>query len=296
MKLVKLLSIATAILAVTISCNNEEDPVKPVEPTSGQKMPIKIGVTGSEFNTKANDYAFEDNDKVGIYVVDSGTSLQASGNYVNNMGFTYKGKWTADSPIYWKDEKTAADFYCYYPYTASISNSSSWAISVKEDQSTETNYRSSDFLWGKTTGAKPSSEAVGITVNHVVASIKVILQSGNGFTAEELNGASVEILPLKVNGTINLSTGAVTIIGSEKVITPLKETGCFSAYVLPQTITNAPFVKVTIGDNDYILNQTFTFESGKRYSCTIQVNKTDQDINIGIGAWVDGEDCGGVVY
>jgi hypothetical protein len=44
------------------------------------------------------------------------------------------------------------------------------------------------------------------------------------------------------------------------------------------------------------LNKTFTCESGKQYTCTITMTKTQGGINVGIGAWdvVDG-DFGGVV-
>ena len=122
-----------------------EPPTPPVEPS---KIPINI-MTG--IWTRATDSAFEQGDKTGIYVVnfngESAGSMTTTGNHVDNMQFTYSGTWTPDTPIYWKDQSTKADFYCYYPYTENIGDVGAYAFSVKVAQSSESNYKASDFLW-----------------------------------------------------------------------------------------------------------------------------------------------------
>lgn len=101
-------------------------------------MPINISV-GNQ--TRANDTTYENNDEVGVYVVNydglTAGTLAESGNQVDNMKFTYSdGIWTPDEVVFWKDVITAADFYVYYPYISSP-NISACVFSVQQDQSNE---------------------------------------------------------------------------------------------------------------------------------------------------------------
>ena len=109
----KLIAIAAAA-AVLFSCS--ESPIPEPEPKPDptpvpEKWEIKIATS----ITKVTDSSFENGDKVGIYVVNEPNTLKNSGNHVDNMGFTYSGTWTSSASVYWKDETTKADFYCYYP-------------------------------------------------------------------------------------------------------------------------------------------------------------------------------------
>ena len=198
----KLFTLMAAVAAM-VSCSNNVENV-PTTPETNL-LPINISTT----LTRATDSAFEAGDKVGIFVVNEPNVLKASGNHIDNMGFTYSTKWTPDAPIYWLDQTTKADFYCYYPYASGITNIEAYPFAVKADQSSVANYKASDFLWGKTTGVAPTKDAVGITVKHTMSNIIVKLVPGNGYTAEDMANASVKVCGLKTNSTINLATGAV---------------------------------------------------------------------------------------
>ena len=93
-----------AAVAAMVSCseNLENAPATP----ETDRLPINISTT----LTRATDSAFEAGDKVGIFVVNEPNELAASGNHVDNMGFTYSSVWTPDTPIYWLDKSTKADF------------------------------------------------------------------------------------------------------------------------------------------------------------------------------------------
>jgi hypothetical protein len=222
--------------------------------------------------------------------------LKATGNHADNIGFTYSGSWSAATPIYWKDATTKADFYCYYPYSSSISNVEAYSFAVKTDQSSVANYKASDFLWGKTTDVAPTKDAVGITVKHAMSNVIVELVAGNGYTAEDMASASVAICGLKTNSTINLASGVVTATGDVAEITPMVESDYRRALVVPQSVSNADLIKVTIGDKVYTLNQSIEFKSGTQHTCTLTVERTNQGINIGIDGWeTEGDDFGGTV-
>ena len=290
----KLLALA-AVAALMFSCS--ENPTPEPEPTpTPTPTPEKWAINISTSITRATDTSFENGDKVGIYVVNQPNTLKATGNHADNIGFTYSGSWSASTTIYWKDETTKADFYCYYPYASSISSVEAYPFDVKADQSSVANYKASDFLWGKTTGVAPTKDAVGITVKHAMSNVIVKLIAGNGYTAEDMASASVAICGLKTNSTINLATGTITPTGDAQEITPMVENDYRRALVVPQSVSNADLIKVTIGDKVYTLNQSIEFKSGKQHTCTLTVERTNQGINIGIDGWeTEGDDFGGTV-
>ena len=284
-----------AAAALMLSCS--ENPIPEPEPTpTPTPTPEKWAINISTNITRATDTSFENGDKVGIYVVNQPNTLKATGNHADNIGFTYSGSWSAATTIYWKDETTKADFYCYYPYASNISNVEAYPFAVKADQSSVANYKASDFLWGNTTGVAPTKDAVGITVKHTMSNVIVKLIAGNGYTSEDMTSASVAICGLKTNSTINLATGVITPTGDAQEITPIVESDYRRALVVPQSISNTDLIKVTIGDKVYTLNQSIEFKSGKQHTCTLTVERTNQGINIGIDGWeTEGDDFGGTV-
>ncbi len=261
--------------------------------TEAEKIPIKISTT----ITKVNETGFEQGDQVGIYVVNEPNTLQPSGNHANNVLFKYiNGSWVSESPLYWKDQTTKADFYCYYPYDSSISSIDAYPFSIKADQSSDNNYKSNDFLWGKTGYVSPTTQAVGITVKHILSNVIIKLVAGNGYTDEDMNSAEVTICGMQTNSTINLANGTITANGNIQDITPKMGVNARQALVIPQSVTNTDIIKITVGDKTYVLNQSINLVSGKQYTCTVTINKTSQGINIGIGGWnVDDNDFGGIV-
>ena len=278
-----------AAVAAMISCSNNVENV-PTTPETNL-LPINISTT----LTRATDSAFEAGDKVGIFVVNEPNALAASGNHVDNMGFTYSTKWTPDAPIYWLDQTTKADFYCYYPY-AETANTTAHTFATKADQSTLANYKASEFLWGKVAGVAPTEEAVNITTNHTFSNALVILKPGDGFTEAKLAAAtkSVKICGVKTNATINLATGTATATGNATEVTPYLENGQYRALIVPQTTAEGALIVVTVDGVDYTLSRSMTFKANKQHKFTVTLNKVSNGVNVGIGGWEsDEEDYGG---
>ena len=285
----KKLFILMAAVAAMVSCSDNVENI-PTTPET-DKLPINISTT----LTRATDSAFEAGDKVGIFVVNEPNALATSGNHVDNMGFTYTTTWTPDTPIYWLDQTTKADFYCYYPY-AEAANTAAHAFATKADQSSLANYKASEFLWGKTTGIAPTEEAVNITTNHTFSNALVILKPGDGFTEESLAAAtkSVKICGIKTNATIDLATGVATANGNATEITPYLENGQYRALIVPQTTAEGALIVVTVDGVDYTLSRSMTFKANKQHKFTVTLNKVSNGVNVGIGGWeTDEEDYGG---
>lgn len=292
------------ISAVVLSvCGCGKTPVAgPDTPDVTEPLKIPINLS-TDIWSKATDSGFEVNDKVGIYTVNyvngAAGTLVSSGNHLDNVSFTYNGSlWNPETPVYWKDETTPADFYCYYPYTGSVGDVTALAFSVKEDQSTLANYKASELLWGKTEGAKPSADPVNITTRHAMSNLIIYVVPGNGYTEETLAAetVSVSIASVMTSAKINLATGKVSATGAAGTVAPYKESSYWRALIVPQDVVGAELVKVTVGEKTYTLNQTVSFESNKQYKCTITVNRVSEGVNIGIGGWEKGEiDFGGTV-
>lgn len=284
----KLFTVLVAIAAF-VSCSKNTEEV--VETPMSDKLPINISTT----LTRATDSAFEVGDKVGIFVVNQPNALVASGNHVDNMGFSYSTTWTPDSPIYWLDKTTKADFYCYYPYAESVSTTAH-TFATKANQSQLADYKASEFLWGKTAGVTPTEEAVNITTNHTFSNALIILKPGDGFTEATLAAAtkSVKICGVKTNASINLTTGVATATGNTTEVTPYLDNGQYRALIVPQTAAEGALVVITVDGVDYTLSRAMTFKANKQHKFTVTINKVSNGVNVGIGGWeTDEEDYGG---
>lgn len=284
-----LFSAAIAAMASMASCSDNASDIS--ENPAAEKLPISISTALS----RVTDYAFEVGDKVGVFVVNEPNSLAASGNHVDNMGFTCSDKWTPDAEIYWLDKTTKADLYCYYPYAETV-DATAHPFATKADQSALADYKASEFLWGRTAGVAPTEEAVGITVKHTFSNVVVILKAGAGFTEETFAAASksVRICNVRTAATVDLATGIATATGVASSVTPYNEGDYYRALIVPQTVAEGALIQATVNGTDYTLSRGFTFRANTQHKFTVTVNKVNNGVNIGIGGWdVDDSDNGG---
>lgn len=295
--------IGVILIALLYACSGgagSGDPEPTPEPTPEPvRKEIKM-LFGVQDIARATDVTFEAGDKIGLYVVNydgqQAGNLQNTGNHVNNMRFVYNSSWTPDQAIYWKDDETKADFYAYYPYSASA-NVSGYIFNVKADQASVDNYKASDFLWGKTSGVSPTEQAVNITLNHVFSCAQVKVEPGNGFTQAALDEATIQVKfnHIRLAASIDLVTGEVEAVNEEQSIILGKNDGLYRALVVPQSISETDLLVVNVNGKDYTLKKGHHFERNKRYTFTVKVNKTSSGINVNIGQWDDdGVDYGGV--
>lgn len=291
--------LSLAALSCLVSCTSGDDEIipSPAPDPDPVKIPINISMNGW---TRVTDTDYESGDKVGIYVVNyqgsSAGTLQSSGNHVDNMCFTYTDNWTPESDIYWQDETTKADFYCYYPY-GTPSDITAHPFSVKTDQSQQADYKASEFLWGKASGVSPTANAVPIITNRSMSNMLIYVAPGKGFTEETLAAAtkSVRICNVKSSATVDLRTGVATATGSATEIIPYNEGTYYRALLVPQTVADGSnLITITVDGVDYTLAKGFTFKANTQHKFTVTVNKASSGVDIGVGNWeVDDTDNGG---
>ena len=282
----KKIVVFAVMMAAFISCDKKiEGPVTPPEPQPEEKLPINIALSVA---TKATDAAYESGDMVGIYV-SYADALDSSNNYLDNQCFTLTdGAWTSSKEIYWADQTTTADFYCYYPYGSPV-DAKTYQFSVKADQSSIENYKASDFLWGKKVDVSPSEKVVAMSTAHVMSNILLYIEPGDGFTAEEFAAAekTVKLNGLKTNSLVDLSTGVVSTTGDGGVMTPYWTGEYYKALVVPQSVTADDYlVVVTVAGVTYTLAKEFVFEPKTQHKLTLTVNKATSGLNISIESWI----------
>jgi hypothetical protein len=288
------LFLAAAMALTSCGESGSEEPNVPTpEPSTPSTSNPEVKIA-----SRATDAAFENTDAIGVFMTYDGT-FQSTGNYLNNAKYTNSnGVWSTTSAYYWRDQTSTADFYGYYPYASSISDATNYSFSVSNNQSVEANYKASDFLWGAAKSKSPSTSAVSLTLDHIMSKIVINVAAGDGFQESDLttNGVNIVLHNAKVQSKINLGTGSVTVTGNAVDITPCKQTDLSAILLLPPQTISGDIIEVTYNNDSYKLNKSFTCESGKQYTATITLTKTQGGINVSIGSWdvVDG-DFGGVV-
>ncbi len=285
------LSVAVS-LVLAVSCGKSGGGPEQ-EPSSG-RVPVRIAMS----LTRVIDDSFETGDKVGLFIVNQPGTLKVSGNHADNACHTFDGSgWSSSSTIYWVDDETKADFYCYCPYSGTVSSVEAFPFSVREDQRDQSAFKASDFLWGRTTGVSPIPDPVNITMSHRMSILAVRLKAGDGWTDDELKSADVTLCGLKTSALVNLSDGTVTADGAAGEMKPLAEGGgSFKALVVPQAVKSAELVRIRVGGESYVFKTSINLTSGMTHTSTITLKRTAGGVRIGINPWeTDDKDYGGTV-
>lgn len=287
----KYLSIPVISLSVLLTgCNDNDDMFKL---DSAESIRISLAASIMQANqSRVNDSGFCNGDAVGIYIVDYNGStpgeLKAEGNHADNVRHIFDEtayQWNASHDLYFTDKNTNIDIYGYYPL-ASPDNISAYSFELRKDQSTSAaegaigGYEASDFLWGSAKNVSPTDKVIRLGFNHIMASSRVSLVEGSGFSDGEWTTLDKSVLMLNTvrTSTINLATGEVTPVGNvpSTGTIPYEHNGDYRAIIVPQTVpAGTPLVSVTIGGTPYLLKKTeaFTYVPSKMHNFTITVNK-----------------------
>lgn len=280
----------TILLFSACSSGNDISEV-PQPPAEG---PMKVEIT-----TRAEKPAEANPLQAGLYMVNycdgQPDELLASNNYVNNQLLTWANDgWSTDTPIYWKDENTCADFYAYAPYQNTVTDAQHLPIRIQTDQSTAEAYVQSDFQWGKIEGQSPSDGSFSLTLKHILSQLKVTV-TAEGSVGETLLASDFRLFigGSKPFGMINLATGKVEAEGEIADIQMFSnEDMTYKAVLLPQTV--AASIQIHWLGKVYTLQKAFEFEAGRKYNLTVSLKRPDDGLNVGIVGWgVSDEDFGG---
>lgn len=296
----------TGLLYILCACSGSDgaDSMETDLPdtTPGGRLPVSISVIQDNMSgVNPMGIDFEPGDKVGLYAVNrtngEAAQLATAGNYMDNMRFTYNGQWTPDTPVYWSDNNTHADFYLLYPYRTDITDIRSVAFSLSTDQSDAATYRACDIMTGTAMDVAPTDRAVSITTRHAMSMIGITLGPGMGMTAESLAAADVKVTikGVKTRGIIDPVTGTVTVTGPEETVTTLKEGNNYRAIIAPQTFENGYMINISVDGTEVHIIRELTFKSGEAHSFSINLTKDHMGLDVEIFQWKESiGDYGGI--
>lgn len=283
-------------LLIGASCSSDDSETLNV-PDDGR---TKVNLT-----TRAENVTNGQMLQAGLYMVNyvdgQPDELLGTNNYVNNQLLIWENDtWTTDTPIYWNDMETRADFYAYAPYQTTVDNARQMTFSVKTDQRDDGNFALSDLLWGTVQGQSPTSNGFNLTLTHMLSQLTVNVIADVGFSENELKASdvSVTIGGTRTSATIDLQTGVVNVLNgsAEDVKCHSNDDLSYTAILIPQQVPFRNLIQVDWQGNRYTLQNAFRLEAQRQYTLTVKLKKTQSGFDIGIDGWdIIPEDFGGTI-
>lgn len=303
---------ATAAAAIVmVACNNEETDNWAGEIRLSSGLAVQqVNSTRAANNIQSEQFA--KNAEIDVFInEDVITGETATTSYPQPLVYTAGGNGsmnTSDQPYYPTSGKNV-NIYAYYPSgtVKSINAAEPVEFTVKENQSSDDDYRASDLMYG-TPDKNPvahTKENVNITFKHLLSKVTVTLKQGAGI--KDLTNAKVELLNVLPTTKLNPSAGTISGAQGDKTDITVMDKGTNlsgSAVVVPQTLNQEVegkrrFIKVTLSTGGVLYSQNLTDAEGKtienidmtagnEYKYEITVNLTSLDITSSITKWNPG--------
>lgn len=288
--------VAGCLLFLSGGCSEETG--KGIEMPDNDRMTFDVihPSMQQQANVRATATAFEENDRIGLFVTATDAPLEISGNYVNNAALTYNGAaWTPAKPIYWNDG--TYNVYAYYPYSTPITSVDDAPFTVATDQSvsgsgaTLGGYEASDFLWAGHTKVSADGKPVSLLFKHRMSKLLIRLVKGEDYEGELPDEAEVYIHNTVPAATIDMSVGIVTKdphATSQTIKAKALGNQRYTAIVVPQRLDNRqPLVEVVMKGVSYLYESKFLFKPGIQHIISLIITKNPEQVKIEIGGEVE---------
>ncbi len=260
----------TTLLCIS-SCNNDEN-IGTVNPsgTIVLRSSIYNGNTRS-VSQELQNTGFDAGRQVGVFVTGDGEDATYTG--YTNVALTTDGNdgFTGQSMSY--PESGSVSIIAYAPYNSQFDSSTTQAISVRQDQSTDDGYLDSDLLYATATSTI-SDASVDLLFYHKFTKINI---NFIGSDISNLQGETVTIKDVYLNTIFNLEDGSMSDNTDPGDITAAvydsdATTFTCSAIIVPQEVSG-DVVFMTAGGGEYYLPKTTTFKEGTHYTYNAKVGE-----------------------
>lgn len=262
--------------------------------TDGSNEPASISSTGKTemkftlchpSQSRATDTAFEKGDAVGLYVAETSSPLEISGNIVNNERLVFSGTdWTSDRKLFW--DKGSYNVYAYCPRIDHVTSITDLPLQVVTDQSNG-GYEASDFLYASSLGVSASSNPVSLKFRHIMSKLTIRLIKGEDYEGEIPADAIVYVHNTVTDATVDLAAGIATRHprGSRHTVTArCNGQANYSAIIVPQRLDNrVPLIEVVANGVSFLYESKFQFKPGMHHIVSLVMDKNPEQIKIEIG-------------
>ena len=283
-----------AVTAIFAGCANDEDALLPND--SLKDTPINVDVLVSGINTRAGYGNTSQPTMFYLSIDQKDTKYDYTNVVMKHEGGSWVAYESADKnaakkQLLWEGSEgnvtvTAATF----PLPKA---STSYALNVQTDQSTDDGIKASDHLYYYSNAVTPSTGGISLGLNHIMSKISVKLTLGTEYPTSETN-------PITSVTAFGASTGAtyspeaatpwsagsnvskITLIPSAADDTN-NRTATYEAILVPQTIAANTFgIEIRIGEQTYEWKSAdaFTLTGGTNHTLEMTVgNASSANIN-----------------
>lgn len=198
MKISNLLYMGALSTLALMSCTNNDD--------NSEWYGSEGIVFTTAIQSRVSGNTWNANDEVGIYMMNSGSGIEAATAQNKKYIAQTNGTLTAASGngIY-LPESGSVDFIAYYPYTTSVSGNK-LAVNVSD----QSNPAAIDLIYSNGTKGVAATTATTISLGFTHQLTKVTLNVTKDETIETLNGLGVNIKGISTEGEFNLADGTLT--------------------------------------------------------------------------------------
>lgn len=251
---------------------------------------IQSRVSGNTWNA---------NDEVGIYMMNSGSGIEAATAQNKKYIAQTNGTLTAapGNGIY-LPESGNVDFIAYYPYTTSVSGNK-LAVNVSD----QSNPAAIDLIYSNGTKGVAATTATTISLGFTHQLTKVTLNVTKDETIETLNGLGVNIKGISTEGEFNLADGTLTATAGTNnkdvamYIDAQGTTATATAIILPTAAsTDQTSLNLTFNLNGQSFTHTISdasiFEKGTNvsFNANLSINNGKPVVTVGnatISNWTE---------
>ena len=285
------IGMALSVIAFA-SCSSDNDVTE--VPKSAKETPMTFDVQHPS-QTRATASAFEEGDRIGLYVAEASSPLEMSGNLVNNEALTLTaGKWIPSRNLFWDEGQYNA--YAYYPYMK-VESIEDQDIEVATDQSlpgeggSMSPYEASDLLYAQTKGVAASASPVSLTFRHLMSRLTIRLVKSEDFEGEMPTDAVILIHNTVPTASVDLSAGIVTrkTKGIKRTIKARQESNFqFGAIIVPQRLDNrVPLIEVVMKGVSCLFESKFLFKPGVNHLVNLVIANSPDQVKIEVGGEVE---------
>lgn len=278
------LSLGALLVLTVASCRKKSSPTP-------EEVPVTFTASMDGYQVKATDVSFEDGDAIGVFALDPFDRINLRGTVTGSSV-------NLATPFNWEKIEKAVFLGCY-PYDANLKDVN-WRFSVRTDQRTYAEYRSSDLRSAKTQAN--SGSTVNLAFQHRLSKLTV-----NPVCEDKSDEVtSVTLGDIVIEASVDLAAPSVNAGSNRADIRAGKATSAngntgFVAILVPQTLTKLPLTLTTKNGQTLTFEPAspLKFEEGYAYKADITVPKpempaTPLTFTYSVTDWED--DAGGMTF
>ncbi len=227
--------------------------------------------------SRASGTTWSNDDRVGIYMLNAGTTTSYSYDGVTYSNIEYYNSSadgenatfdvvTSDEVIYYPMDNTASDFVAAYPYNAALTTANFlYPLSVS-DQSDKAVI---DLMTASIEDVYTTLNPLAFSFYHRLSQLQFVVASGE--SDPSLDGLTITIRGLVNSGTYNVMTDEIVLGGSATELTVLEQL----AIVIPQASSSVVFHVATTDSPDGFDTEAVSvdFKTGEATTITLTLNR-----------------------